>query len=85
MASNTTSSLSEDNTSGTNLSLIPTEDEKQIDTTNWMPAKRKKLQHMKEFHEEYQCVFGERASICTIMKNRITHMNPLMPDSVCKE
>ena len=47
MASNTTSSLSEDNTSGTNLSLIPTEDEKQIDTTNWMPAKRKKLQHMK--------------------------------------
>ena len=53
MASNTTSSLSEDNTSGTNLSLIPTEDEKQIDTTNWMLAKHKKLQHMKEFHEEY--------------------------------
>ena len=51
MASNTTSSLSEDNTSGTDLSLIPTEDEKQIDTTDWMPAKHKKLQHMKEFHE----------------------------------
>ena len=85
MASNTTSPLSEDNTSGTDLSLIPTEDEKQIDTTDWMPAKCKKLQHVKEFHEEYQCVFGKRASICTIMKNRITHMNPPMPDSVCKE
>ena len=40
---------------------------------------------MKEFHEEYQCVFGEKASIRTIMKNRITHMNPPMPDSVCRE
>ena len=40
---------------------------------------------MKEFHEEYQCVFGKKASICTIMKNRITHMNPPMPDSMCKE
>ena len=85
MASNSTSSLSEDNTSGTDLSLIPTENEKQIDTTDWTPAKCKKLQHMKEFHEEYQHVFGERASICTIMKNRITHMNPPMPDAVCKE
>ena len=78
MASNSTSSLSEDNTSGTDLSLIPTKDEKQIDTTHWMPAKHKKLQHMKEFHEEYQHVFGKRASICTIMKNRISHMNPPM-------
>ena len=40
---------------------------------------------MVEFHEEYQCVFGEKASICMIMKNRITHMNPHTPDSVCKE
>ena len=40
---------------------------------------------MVEFHEEYQCVFGEKASIHTIMRNRITHMNPHMPDSVCKE
>ena len=85
MASNSTSSPSEDNTSGTDLSIIPTEDKKQIDTTDWMPAKCKKLQHMKEFHEEYQHVFGEKASICTIMKNQITHMNPPMPDSVCKE
>ena len=40
---------------------------------------------MVEFHEEYQHVFGEKASIHTIMKNRITHMDPPMPDSVCKE
>ena len=40
---------------------------------------------MKEFHEEYQRVFGERASIQTIMKNRITHMNPPMPESICRE
>ena len=40
---------------------------------------------MVEFHKEYQHVFGEKASIHTIMKNRITHMNPPMPDSVCKE
>ena len=40
---------------------------------------------MAEFHEEYQQIFGERASICTVMKNRISHMNPPMPDSVCKE
>ena len=52
---------------------------------DWMPAKQKKLQHMVEFHKEYQHVFGEKASICTIMKNRITHMNPPMPDSICKE
>ena len=40
---------------------------------------------MIEFHKEYQRVFGQKASICTIMKNRITHMNPPMPDSICKE
>ena len=40
---------------------------------------------MVEFHEEYQHVFGEKASIHTITENRITHMNPPMPDSVCKE
>ena len=27
----------------------------------------------------------KRASICTIMKQRMSHMNPPMPDSVCKE
>ena len=40
---------------------------------------------MTEFHEEYQLIFGEKASIRTIMKRRILHMNPPIPDSVCKE
>ena len=56
-----------------------------IDTTKWTPVKWKKLQHMTKFHEEYQQIIGERASIPTIMKMRISHMNPPMPDSVCKE
>ena len=85
MASNSNPSPSDDNTSEINLSIIPTEDEKQIDITNWTHSKCKKLHHMKEFHEEYQRVFGKKASICTIMKNRISHMNPPMPDSVCQE
>ena len=56
MASVSNSSSSEDNQSstGTDLSIISTEDEKHIDTTNWTPAKWKKLQLMTEFHEEYQ-------------------------------
>ena len=80
-------SPSEDNqsSSGTDLSIINTEDEMHIDTTNWTSAKWKKLQHMTEFHEEYQWIFGEKASIRTIMKRRISHMNPPMPNSVCKE
>ena len=52
MASISNSSSSEDNTSGTDLNIIHMEDEEQIDTTNWMPAKQKKLQHMVEFHKE---------------------------------
>ena len=39
MAYISNSSPSEDNTSGTDLSIIHTEDEEQIDTTDWMPAK----------------------------------------------
>ena len=87
MASVSNPSSSEDNQSsmGTDLSIINTEDEKYIDMTNWTLAKWKKLQHMAEFHEEYQQIFGERASIHIIMKRRISHMNSPMPDSVCKE
>ena len=40
---------------------------------------------MTEFHEEYQKVFKEKASLYTIMKNRISHMNPPMPNMVCRE
>ena len=87
MASVSNSSSSEDNQSsmGTDLSIISTEEEKHIDMTNWTLAKWKKLQHMTEFHDEYQRIFGEKASIRTIMKQRISHMNPPMPSSVCEE
>ena len=80
-------SPSEDNQSslGTDLNIINTEDEMHIDTTNWTPTKKKTLQHMTKFHEEYQWIFGEKASIHTIMKKRISHMNTPMSDSVCKE
>ena len=78
-------SSSGDSSSGTDLSNINMEDEKHMDTTAWTPVKQKKLQHMAEFHEEYQCIFGEKDSLCTIMKKRISHMNPPMPDSVCEE
>ena len=61
---------SEDNRSDSNtdLSIVNTEDEMHTDLSTWTPAERKKLQHMTEFHEEYQHVFGEKASIHTIMK-----------------
>ena len=85
MASNVNLSLSEDNSSGTDLSDFLTENEEQINTTNWTLAKRKKLQHMKEFHEDYKRIFGKKASLQTIIKNRISHMNPPIPESVCRE
>ena len=60
-----TASTDEDNRtdSDTNLSVVNTEDELHINVSTWTPAERKKLQHMMEFHEEYQCVFSEKASI----------------------
>ena len=72
-----TTSTDEDNRtdSDTNLSAVNTKDELHTDISTWTPAERKKLQHMTEFHEEYQHVFGEKASIQTIMKRRISHMN----------
>ena len=54
--------------SETDLSIVNTEDEMHTNLSAWSPAERKKLQHMTEFHEEYQCIFSEKASICTIMK-----------------
>ena len=49
-------STSEDNqtNSDTNLSVINTEDEMNTDVSSWTEAERKKLQHMTEFHQEYQ-------------------------------
>ena len=80
-----TSSEDSQNGSETDLNIHNTEDEMHTDTSKWTLAKRKKLQHMTEFHEEYKWIFGEKASIHTIMKRRISHMNPPIPDSVCKE
>ena len=83
----TSESTSEDSqtNSDTDLSKINTEDKMNTDVSSWTAAERKKLQHMTEFHKEYQRVFGERASLHTIMKKRISHMNPPIPKSVCEE
>ena len=69
----------------TDLSIDNTEDEMHMDLSNWTLAERKRLQHMTEFHKQYQQVFGEKASIHTIMKRRISHMSPPIPKSVCEE
>ena len=60
-----TTTTDEDNRtdSDTNLSAVDSKNELHTDTSTWTPADRKKVQHMTEFHEEYQCVFAERASI----------------------
>ena len=60
-----TASTDEDNRtdSDTNLSGVDTKDELHTDISTWTPTDQKKLQHMTAFHEEYQSVFGERASI----------------------
>ena len=81
-----TSPSSEDtHTSGTDLEEINMEDEMNTDTSKWSDKERKKLQHMTEFHEEYQRVFGDKASLHTIIRKRIANMNPPIPHSVCEE
>ena len=55
-------------TSDTDLEEINTEDEMNIDTSKWSDKERKKLQHMTEFYEEYQRVFGDKASLHTIIR-----------------
>ena len=82
-----TTSTDEDNRTDfdTNLSAENTKDELNANTSTWAPANKKKLQHVTEFHEEYQHIFREGASIWTIMKRRISHMNLSMSKSVCEE
>ena len=84
-SASTSSGTDEENRVGyeTNLSAENTDDEIHADTTAWSTADRKKLQHMTEFHQEYQHVFGEGASIQTVMKRRMSHMNPPMPKAEC--
>ena len=57
----TSESTSEDNqtNSDTDLSNINMEDEMNTNVSSWTTAEKKKLQHMTEFHEEYQQVFGK--------------------------
>ena len=54
-----TTSTDKDNRtdSDTNLSAGDTEEELHTDISTWTPADKRKLQHMTEFHEEYQHVF----------------------------
>ena len=70
ITSQITTFIDEDNRtdSDTDLSAENTEDELHTDTRTWTPADKKKLQHMTEFHQEYQHIFGEGASIRTVMK-----------------
>ena len=77
--------VEETQTSGTDLEEINTENELTTDTNNWSEKECKKLQHMTEFHKEYQRVFGDKVSLRTIIRKRIAHMNPPIPSSVCKE
>ena len=77
--------VEETQTSGTDLEEINTEDELATDTSKWSDKEHKKLQHMTEFNKEYQSVFGDKASLHTIIRKRIAHMNPPIPSSVCKE
>ena len=72
-------------TSSTDLEEINTDDERATDISNWSDKEGKKLRHMTEFHQEYQRVFGNRASLRTIIRKRISHMNPPIPTLVCKE
>ena len=67
------------------MRIVNTEDELHPDLSTWTPAEKKKLQHMTEFYKEYQHVFSKQASLHTIMKHRISHMNPPIPKSVCEE
>ena len=60
--------MEETPTSSTDLEEINTEDELATDTSTWSNKECKKLQHMTEFHEEYQRVFGGRASLRTIIR-----------------
>ena len=87
MSASTSSGTDEENKINyeTDLSAEDTNDEIHTDTSTWSAADRKKLQHMTEFHQEFHCVFGEGVSIQTIMKRRISHMNPPMPKTVCEE
>ena len=75
----------EEETSSTDLEETNTDDERVTDISKWSDKEHKKLQHMTEFHQDYQKGFGNRASLHTTIKKQISHMNPPKPSSVCQE
>ena len=85
ITSHLSTSRDSETNSDTDLSIVNTEDELHPDLSTWTPAEKKKLQHMTEFHQEYEHIFGKQASLCMIMKCRISHMNPPIPKSMCEE
>ena len=68
LSASTSSGTDEENKIGheTDLRAEDTNDEIHTDTSTWSVVDKKKLQHMTEFHQEYQHVFGEEVSIWTI-------------------
>ena len=73
ITSHVSTSRDSETNSNTDLSIVNTEDELHPNLSTWTPAEKKKLQHMTEFHQEYQWIFREQASLHTIMKCRISH------------
>ena len=65
LSASTSSGTDEENKIGyeTDLSAENTDDKIHTDTSAWYTADRRKLQHMTEFYQEYQHVFGEGAFI----------------------
>ena len=55
--SSTSPIVASEDSSETDLNINSTEDEIHTDISNWTPAQKKKLQHMTEFHKEYQWIF----------------------------
>ena len=56
--SSITTSVDSQNNSETDLN-DNTEDKIKTDASNWKLAEKKKLQHIIDFHTEYQQIFGE--------------------------
>ena len=81
LSPSTSSQTDEENKTSyeTNLSAEDVNIKINTDTSTWSAADKEKLQHMIEFHQEHQCVFGEGVSFRTIMKRRISHMIPPCP------
>ena len=85
LSPSTSSETNEENKINYETNLSPEDTEINTDTSTWSAADKKKIHHMTEFHQEYQHVFGEGASIRTIMKRKISPMNLPILKAVCEE